>query len=877
MCKKTSVLGIILLFSLLLTNPLAVAQEKTSLDEDLLTVFEYRNIGPTKQGGRIADIAVPLDQPYTFYIASATGGLWKTINNGTTFEPIFDNQGSYSIGDIAVAPSNSDIVWVGTGEASNARSTYWGDGVYKSTDAGKTWQNMGLKESHHIGRIVIHPQDPDIVYVAAMGHLFSFNEERGLYKTEDGGATWDKVLYINDKVGVIDVIMNPQNPEVLLAAAYDKQRYPWHFEAAGPESAVYKSLDGGHTWARLGGGLPDGKIGRIGLDIFVKDPNVIYATIENANPKPVTEAKSKTASKSRQRRPQLVGGEIYRSDDGGDTWKKMNDDKQNIGGMPGYYYGQIRIDPNDDKTIYVLSVSLFRSTDGGKTWGKGRDSNAAPRTHSDHHALWIDPRDSDHVLLGNDGGLYITYDKGATWDFYENLPLAQYYAIGVDMEHPYNVYGGLQDNGSWKGASNGLSGQVTRDNWSVVGTGDGMYNQVDPQNSRWLYNDYQFGMIQRVDQKQHQATQIRPRRERGEPALRFNWNSPIVISPHNSQIIYFAGNVLFKSVDRGDNWQEISPDLTLNDPVKTAGEGNIQYCTITTVSESPLKPGLLWVGTDDGKVHLTKDGGASWTEVTQALVRAGVPEEFWVSRVFASNHQEGTAYATKTGVRRDDFRAVVYKTTDFGQSWISLVNNLPAESVNVVFEDKKNQDLLFVGTDFSVYVSIDGGGSWTQMQNNMPRVAIHDLLIHPRENDLVVGTHGRGIYITDISPLQELTREALNSGVYLFEPEPSKLATISASMFDGFNGHRHFTAANAAQGITVYYYLKEAGDEPAQIVFSDPYGDKLKTIKAENSKGFHKVTWEVRPTRRRPDVTGQYLVTLEVGEKKLTQKAVILK
>jgi len=877
MCRKISVLGIIIFISLLLIYPAVTAQVKESVDEDFLKVFEYRNIGPSKQGGRITDIAVPLDQPYTFYLASATGGLWKTTNNGVTFEPIFDNQGTYSLGDIAVAPSDSHIVWVGTGEASNARSTYWGDGVYKSPDGGKTWQHMGLKDSHHIGRIVIHPQNPDIVYVAAMGHLFSSNDERGLYKTEDGGKTWNRVLFINDKVGVIDVVMNPQDPEALLAAAYDKQRWPWHFEAAGPESAVYKSADGGKTWERLGGGLPGGKIGRIGLDIYAKDPNVVYAAVENANPRPETKAKSKTASKKRQRRPQLVGGEIYRSDDGGITWKKMNADKKNIGGMPGYYYGQIRIDPNDDKTIYVLSVNLFRSTDGGKTWGQGRNSNAAPRTHSDHHALWIDPKNSSHLLLGNDGGLYITYDKGMTWDFYENLPLAQYYAVGVDMEHPYNVYGGLQDNGSWKGASNGLTGQVTRNDWSTVGTGDGMYNQVDPHDSRWLYNDYQFGMIQRVDQKLRKATQIKPRRERGEPPLRFNWNSPIVISPHNSQIIYFGGNVLFKSVDRGDNWQEISPDLTLNDPVKIAGEGNIQYCTITTISESPLAPGMLWVGTDDGKVHVTRDGGAAWKEVTAALVAAGAPEEFWVSRVFASNHEEGTAYVAKTGYRRDDFRAVLYKTTDFGKSWVSLANGLPEESVNVVFEDRKNPNLLFAGTDFSVYVSLTGGKSWTKMQNNMPRVAVHDLLIHPRENDLVVGTHGRGIFITDISPLQQATDEVFASDAHLFEPEPTKLFTISSSMFDGFNGHRHFTAANAKQGLAVYYYLKAAVEESVKVVITDPYGAKLKTIKAGNQQGLHTVSWEVRPTRRKPDVAGDYLVTLEIGEKKLSQKARILK
>ncbi|MGD8540358.1 MAG: hypothetical protein PVI66_16725, partial [Candidatus Aminicenantes bacterium] len=447
----------------------ASGQEKDPFNSAVLKSLTYREIGPAIQSGRIVDLAVPLSQPYTFYVASASGGLWKTQNNGTTFTPIFDDQSVISIGDIAVAPADPDIVWVGTGEANNSRSSYWGDGVYKSVDGGKSWTNMGLKDSHHIGRIVIHPENSDIVYVAALGHLYSFNEERGLYKTTDGGQTWKKVLYISEKVGVVDVCMNSSKPDVLFAAAYDKQRLPWHFEEGGEGSAIYKSVNGGETWVKLSGGLPEGKIGRIGLDIYRKNPDIVYAAIENANTRPPTEEEIKRA-REQDREPQKtpVGGEVYRSEDGGTTWVKMNAEKDNIGGRPGYYYGQIRIDPNDDMTIYVLSIPVYRSTDGGKTWGKGRAGNVGAGTHSDHHALWIDRQNSNHMILGNDGGLAMTYDKGKSWDFYDNLPLAQYYAIGVDMETPYNVYGGLQDNGSWKGPSNSLYGRITRDEWLSV-------------------------------------------------------------------------------------------------------------------------------------------------------------------------------------------------------------------------------------------------------------------------------------------------------------------------------------------------------------------------------------------------------------------------
>ncbi len=884
------------IFSVLI---LAISMFGSSADlfnEELLNSFKYRAIGPARQGGRIVDIAVPLSQPFTFYVAAASGGLWKTVNNGTTFEPIFDNQNVISIGDIAIAPSDPNIIWIGTGEANNSRSAYWGDGVYKSTDGGKTWQHKGLKESHHIGRIVIHPENPDIIYVAALGHLYSFNEERGLFKTEDGGETWSKVLYINEKVGVVDLAMNPKNPDVLYAASYDKQRLPWHFEEGGTGSAIYKSKDAGKAWIKLEGGLPAGKIGRIGLDVYLKNPDIVYATIENATKRPPTEEEIKQArSMNRNAEDKVIGGEVYRSEDGGITWTKINSDKDDIGGHPGYYYGQIRIDPNDDKIIYVLSIVVYKSIDGGKTWGKGRaQKNAAQGTHSDHHALWINSYNSNHMILGNDGGLGITYDQGKTWDVYDTLPLAQYYAVGVDMEEPYNIYGGLQDNGSWKGPSNSRSGIITRDDWVSVGGGDGFYNQVDPNDSRWLYNESQFGNVQRIDQKLRTRKSIRPRRKKDEPELRFNWNTPIHISPHNSQIIYIGANVLFRSLNRGDDWQEISPDLTLNDPVKIAGRGNIQYCTITTISESPIKPGIIWVGTDDGKVHVTNNGGATWEELTKDLVKAGAPEEYWVSRVFASNFHEGTAYVTKTGYRRDDFRPFVYKTKDFGKTWVSLESNLPDESINVIFEDKKNQDLLFLGTDKAVYVSIDGSKKWVRMRNNMPTVAVHDLIVHPRENDLVVATHGRGIFVTDVSPLQELNAKVLEEEVYLFEVEPKIQWPISFRW--SFSGHRNYTAPNEPGGLIVNYYLKDKVKDKVRITFTDSYGEEIITLVGKNTPGINSVNWNMRKILTKEEAEqmrsqygrfagqfgpmvppGEYQVVLQIGNKKLTKKALIRK
>ena len=868
-------------------------------NEDLLKTFTYRNLGPFRSGGWIVDFAVP-EYPqeahlYTFYVASRNGGLWKTTNNGTTFEPIFDDQTVFSIGDIALAPSNPDIVWVGTGEAANARSSYWGDGVYKSTDGGKTWKNMGLKDSHHIGRIVVHPKNPDVVYVAAMGHLYSFNEERGVFKTVDGGKTWEKVLYINERVGVIDVAMNRDNPDILYAAAYEKQRLPWHFEAGGPGSAIYKTIDAGETWAKLGEGLPSGKIGRIGLDIYRKNPDIVFAVVENVNKRPSTkEEVEQDRRRGIEPQERVFGGEVYRTDNAGRTWKKMNSIKDNVGGKAAYSFCQIRVDPNNDKNVYVTSICIASSNDSGRTW---HDVNWPPRkmfktSFGDVRTLWIDPQNSNRIFMGSDGGVHISYDGGKTCDFYDNLPMAQYYAIGVDMEDPYNIYGGLQCHDSWKVPSNSWSGQITLEDLVTVGTGDGMYNVVDPNDSRWVYNTSQFGGHRRVDQKLGIRTYIQPRREEGRPPYRFNWCPPVHISPHNSEIIYAGTQVLLRSMHRGDNWQEISPDLTTNDAVKIAGKGHIQYCTITTISESPVTPGIIWVGTDDGKVWLTKDYGASWADLTQKIVLAGGPENYWVSRVFASNFKEGTAYISKTGYRRDDFRPFIYKTIDFGETWTAINGNLPNKPINVVYEDRKNPNLLFLGTDMGVYVTINEGKKWVYMRNNMPTIAVHDLLVHPRENDLVVGTYGRGLYITDITPLQELNDKVLDEDIHFFKVEPKVQRMTRSWGAYHLYGDRHLAIPNESNNVVINYYLKNKAKEKAKITITDPYGKVFQTLRGSANAGINSVLWNMtrRMTReeiaqmrrsrdpfRRMVPPGEYVVTLEVGDNKLTCKAHITK
>ncbi len=871
-----------------------------TLTEEQLSVFNYRSIGPTRQSGRFVDFAVPAQRPGTFYAASASGHLWKTENHGLTWEVLFTDQDVYSIGDIAVAPSNPDILYLGSGEANNSRSTYWGDGVYKSTDAGQTWTNIGLPESHHIGRIVVHPTDPNTVYVAALGHLYSENPERGLYRTTDGGRSWDQVLApeVRGKtIGAVDVAMDPTNPDVLYAATFDKVRVPFSYDLAGPGSRVYKSTDGGDSWEMLTNGLPQGMLGRIGIGVYLRDPNIVYLTIENANKEGMSDEERYQELLDHKSSNGMIGGEIYRSTDAGASWEKMNPDSLPIGGNPGYYYGQIRVDPNNSDVIYVVSVSTMKSEDGGRSWDQ-----RAMGFGGDDHALWIDPDDSDHMLLGYDHGLGVTWDGGANWYHPDNQSLAQFYAVGYDLSHPYRVAGGLQDNGSHMGYNtNPAGGPIRFEMWDRVGGGDGMYNVFETCTNRYLFNESQFGPIQRLDLWTGESKSVRY----SDPDLRWNWNAPILMSPHDCNTVYHAANKLLRSTNLGESWEVISDDLTKADPATLTtgkgGDGNIQYATITTIDESPVKAGVIWVGTDDGNVQVTQDGGRNWT-----LVNDNIPNnpEYWVSRVAASRYDPATAYVSFTGMRRDDFRAFVYKTTNYGQTWTDITGNLPEEPVNVIQEHHSNPNLLFVGTDFGVYVSLDGGGTWTSIQNNIPTQPAYDLKIHSRENDLIVATHGRGIYIADIAPLAEITPEVLAENAYFFQPE-SKVRWIADDRGNWASEAQNFDGESEPAAVPLYYYLKN--DAQGDVTFTVYQGSvAIATLEGSGDAGLHKVLWnmdrreerteqQIEQMRQRmarfgrpmsedelrytstPAPVGEYTVVMSVNGREMTRKTSILR
>lgn len=855
------------------------------LSSDDLGLFQFRNLGPFRAGSWVTCFAVP-DFPaeahlYTFYVGTRNGGVWKTTNNGTTFEPVFDGQTHLSIGALALAPSSPETVWVGTGEAYCARSSHSGDGVYKSTDGGRTWKRMGLGDSHHIPKILIHPRNPDIVYVAVMGHLFTPNAERGVFKTEDGGQTWKKVLYINERVGVIDLVMDPANPEVLYAASYDKVRLPWHYEAGGPESGIYKTTDGGMTWKRLAGGLPSGYVGRIGIDIYRKNPQVLYAVVENFR-QPTAEEVAAARKAGRPARPVPLG-EVYRTDDGGQTWVKVNSGKEPLANKAPYSFNQLYIAPDNDQVLYITGVTLASSVDGGRTW---RDADWPPQAlfqsaFGDVRTLWIDPQNSKRILFGSDGGVYVSYDGGKTCHHFYNLPLGEIYALGVDMDEPYNIYAGLQDHDSWKGPSNSWSGQVNLSDWVTVGGGDGMYNVVDPTDSRWVYNCREFGNFFRLDQKTGTRQRIQPVRSADKEAYRFNWTPPIHLSPHNSSIIYIGAQVLLRSLNRGDDWEEISPDLTTNDKSKQSGAGNITFCTITTVSESPRKPGVVWVGTDDGKVQLTTNGGASWTDCTPALARAGAPAQLWVSRVVASPHDPGTAFVAKSGFRNDDFKPYLFRTTDYGRTWTSISAGLPDSPVNVVIQDGQNPDLLFAGTDNGLYVSFDQGKSWLPFHNNMPAVKVTDLVIHPREADLVVGTYGRGIWVTNIWPLREMKPEILNQPVYLFTVRPAIQKQYPVFGNYHLTGDSHLFTPNEPDEVVIHYYLKQEAGEKVKVGIYDAERKILRELEGPGKAGLNRLSWDMRKAgegRPGPRVEpGKYFVVLQAAGAKLERPALISK
>lgn len=791
-------------------------QRKAAADRSILNSIAFRNIGPSVMSGRVTDLDVNPADPTEFYVAYATGGLWYTHNNGQSFTPVFDSADVITIGDIAVN-WHTGTIWVGTGEVNSSRSSYAGIGVYRSTDKGKSWQYLGLPESQHIGKIQLHPSDDNTAWVAVLGHLYTPNKERGIYKTTDGGKTWKQTLFIDENTGVVDIDIDPAQPNTLYAAAWYRTRRAWNFEESGKTSGIYKSTDGGNSWTlltRSGAGFPTGDgVGRIGVCVAPGNPQWVYAIVDNNFHKPASGKKDTQAYTLRdfeklnreqflQLDPQrldtflkrnrmfprynakqimesvsngalkpsalydylydanaalfdtpIIGAEIYRSENGGQSWHKTNTKDLDLYSTYGYYFGKIFVSPVNADKLVITGFDIELSEDGGKTFSKINKANV----HADHHVAWIDPKRDSHFIIGNDGGCNITYDNGAHWFKANTPPVGQFYSVTTDNATPYNVYGGLQDNGVWYGPSTNRDGYAWYDNGSypfrsIMG-GDGMQVQVDTRDNATVYTGFQFGNYYRVNRLNpggRQNRQITPRHTLGEKPYRFNWQTPVLISRHNQDVIYFAGNRLFRSFNRADTLVPISEDLS-----NGGHAGDVPFGTITTITESPLRFGLLYAGTDDGNIQLSKDGGATWT-----AVQPKKPQGLWVSRVIASRYKEGRVYAALSGYRNDDFRAYLFSSDDYGSTWTELGKDLPGEPVNVVREDPKNPDILYVGTDGGLYVSFNRGQGFMMWHAGLPwSIPVHDIAIQERENEIILGTHGRSLYVASLNDVQGLQRD----------------------------------------------------------------------------------------------------------------------
>ena len=844
----------------------SLAAKKTMETNSLLKNLPLKNIGPTVMSGRVADLVVNPNDPTEFYVGYASGGVWHTQNNGTSFIPIMDNAPTLNVGDIGVHWPTKTI-YVGTGENISSRSSYSGIGILKTTDNGETWENKGLKDAHHFGRIIINPENPDDVVVGVTGHLYSPNEERGMYKTIDGGDTWQQTLFINNTTGIIDVAFAPNDFSIQYAAAWEKDRKAWDFTGNGNASGIYKSTNSGASWSKVStpeSGFPTGEgVGRIGFAVY--DENTVYAVHDNQFRRPKkSEEKSETKGFTKEdfetmssadfqkldntqldtflkdnRFPKkytatavkelvlknevkpvdlalylrdddengspVIGAEVYRSDDAGKTWKKQNEDYiDDLFYSYGYVFAQVRVDASNKDKIYLLGVPIIKSEDAGKTYTSIQKENV----HVDHHSLWVNPKRPGHLINGNDGGLNISYDDGEHWIKNNSEPLGTFFAINIDHQEPYNVYGGLQDNGVWMGPHNAeidASWQETGHNpWKGVAGGDGMQIQIDRRNPNIIFTGSQFGYYSRIDVKNDKRTFIRPKHELGEKPYRFNWESPILLSSHNQDILYFGTNRLIRSMDQGDTWEAISPDLTAG-----GKEGNVPFGTLTSISESPFQFGLLYTGSDDGIVQVSKDGGSRWE-----IISGSFKKDLWVSSLVASQHRKERVYLALSGYRWDDFTTYLYQSNDYGKTWKSISANIPNSPVNVIIEDPENENLLFVGTDNGLYASPNQGKSWEAFQDGMPSVAIHDLVIQPEAKHLLVGTHGRSIYQADISNLQKMTPEILQKDLHIYP-----LETIKYSERWG-NAWSSWSKANTP-GLDISFYADAEDAFDAKIISSD--------------------------------------------------------
>jgi len=885
------------------------------LRADDLKALAWRSIGPANMGGRVADIAIAPGNAKTFFVATGTGGLWKTANAGTTFAPVFDEEATASIGSVVVADAppewpgwkhetageedpakaadrgKAKIVWVGTGEGNGRNSSSWGRGVYRSTDGGSSFRPVGLADAHDVPRLAVDPANPDVCFAAALGHLWGPNEERGVYRTTDGGKTWKAVLRIDVDTGACDVVLDPSDARIVYAAMYARRRSAWSFQSGGPEGGIYRSDDGGETWRKLGvdkkvgeGGLP-ARTGRIGLDVFPKDPRIVYAVVESdegGNGLDIGDDRSRE-------------GGVFRSEDRGGSWTRVSDRNPRA-----FYFSKVRVDPRNDLRVYLLGFGLYVSDDGGRNWR----ADGARKPHGDLHAMMIDPADPEHILLGTDGGVYASHDRGATWDYLDQMALGEFYNIALDSSDPYRVAGGLQDNGSWVGASASVrvtpgekpgepGGGLSNQDWDFLFDGDGYHCAFDPTDPDVVYAEAQGGVVARVNLRTAVVRNIRPSPKEGQPRFRFNWNSPFFVSPHAGKgeptLLYLGGNYVFRLLDGGERWERISEDLSARDveKIETVGSQAETHGTVVSLAESPLAEGMLWAGTDDGRVHLTRDAGGgdrrSWVDVTPKAVGGR-----YISRIEASRHARDTAYVAVDGHRMDDMDPYLYATDDAGRTWRSIAGDLPAGApVLVVREDGWNLDVLYAGTEVAVYVTIDGGVRWVRMnggelgaEGSLPTVAIDDIQQHPRERDLVLGTHGRSIWVLDdASPLAELSPEVLAKDLHLFGIQPAKPRFFRPR--EGFWSDRMFQAPNPPMGARITYWLKERNDEKVAITITDGRGVTVRELSGTGRAGMNRVVWDLEPEERQrlPDPDGDvgsksfvppgdYQVTISSGKAK---------
>lgn len=878
--------GLSFLLSLgLMLSAGAVHAQLTTADLDGL---RHREIGPANMSGRLVDIAVVESDTKVYYIASATGGVWKTTDNGIRFTPVFESEGTHSVGDIEVHQTDTSVVWVGTGERANRQSSSWGDGVYKSTDGGESWTNMGLEESHHVGRIVMHPDDSDVVYVAAMGHLWGPNPERGLYRTRDGGENWERILFVDPMTGAVDVAMDPEDPNIMYAAMYQRQRRPWGFHGGGPGSGLYKSTDGGDTWTKLtnsglDNGLATGDIGRIGITIYRSDPRIVYISLEQGE-----RFNASTAYEQR-----LAG--IYRSEDRGESWTFQSD--WNPRPM---YASQPLVDPNDDQRIYMLN-SYSYSDDAGVTFTVPRGH----RTHGDDRLVWVNPHDSRHVIKLDDGGLGISYDRGDHFLYHTALPLSQYYRVSVDMAVPYNIYGGLQDNGSWRGPSQTYRGEgILNEDWNKWGGGDGFLSLVDTTDNRTLYSESQYLGLTRWDMVTGESRNIRPNQPEGFIGARRNWTTwpdlddpyqvlgnamppgnwdgPFLISPHDNETLYAGLNELFKSTDRGDTWTSLGDltsgtdrrglvimDQAADSFVLSLDDGIPYWPTLTAIAESEFSPGTLYAGTDDGMVQVSTDDGRNWRIVTSAM--PGVPELMWVNQVHASKSVAGRVYVAANNYRNDDYDNYLWVSEDDGRSWRSIVGDLPPErAVRVVREDPRNPDVLYLGTELGVFWSWNRGQNWVELRGGLPTVAVNDLVVHPRDNDLVLATHGRGIFVLDeITPLQEMTPAIARSQAHLFTIEPAY--QIRYRNEKAHTGNMIFEGENPVEGASIHFW-SGSEDVPVDFTVMNAAGGQVASFDMTANRGMNRAVWNLQHSNDGPAggrgplvVPGVYTVRMSTG------------